>query len=141
MNQQQLEVHNEEMFIEEEIKKLEVVNVKLAELLVEKEELTASIISLMEHTHEGERTYEFNMWNIKIKTPFIYSLNTKMYRSGEVFLDDAFNPIEETVSFKVNRAKADEYMQTSPDSVREALIKLITKKPGKQSVAITYKGR
>lgn len=139
--QQQIEANVREETLECAIKRLEVVNKKLAKLLVEKEELTASIITALGHEHEGEKTYEHGATSIKIRTPFIYSLNTKMYRSGEVFLEDAFNPIEESVSFKVNREKAEEYMQTAPGSARDALLKLITKKPGKQSVLITTKER
>lgn len=36
------------------IKRIEAVNRKIATLLVEKEELTASIISALGHNHEGE---------------------------------------------------------------------------------------
>lgn len=87
------------------------------------------------------RTYEHGTWSVKAKTPYIYSFDKKAYCSGEVFLDDAFNPIEESISYKVNREKAEEYMQTAPGSARDALLRLITKKPGKQSVVITAKGR
>jgi hypothetical protein len=139
--QQQVELHEQEMYLDDQINNLEAVNKKIAKLLVEKEELTASIISLIGHAHEGERTYEHGEWQIKARTPFIYSLNTKMYRSGEVFLDDFFNPIEESISYKVNREKAEEYMQTAPSSARDALLKLITKKEGKKSVVLTAKGR
>lgn len=133
---QQLEVGGRAQSLECDIVKLEAVNKKLAKLLVEKEQLTASIIASIGHEHEGERTYEFNAWNVKVKTPYIYSVDTKAYRSGEVFIEDGFNPIEESISYKVNRAKAEEYFQRAPSSVREALTKLITKKPGKPGIVI-----
>lgn len=133
---QQIELNDRAESLEQNIKQLESVNKRIAKLLVEKEALTDSIIAGIGHDYEGQRTYQFNEWDITAKTPYIYSLNTKKYKAGDVYLDEAFNPIQESVSYKVNRELAEEYMNTAPASARSALLELITKKPGKASVTI-----
>lgn len=124
------------MHLEEFIKKLESVNKKLAKLTAEKELLTASVISALNHQHEGERSYEFDVWKITCKTPMVYSLDTKKYKSGAVFIPCEFNPIKEIVSYTVDKKKFEDYMAASPANVRESLCELVTKKPGKPSVSL-----
>lgn len=118
------------------IKELEKVNKQLARLSLRKEELTSSIVSAMGHQHEGQRSYEYNVWKVEIKTPFVYSLNKKLYESGSITLPDNFNPIKESVSYSVDKVLCDKYLTDAPKKIREALIELIDKKPGKASVTI-----
>lgn len=125
-----------EMDLSDNIKELEKVNKQLARLSLRKEELTASIITAMGHQHEGQRSYEYEVWKVEIKTPFVYSLNKKLYESGSVKLPDCFNPIKESVSYSIDKALCDKYLVDAPKKVRDALIELIDKKPGKASVTI-----
>ena len=125
-----------EVGLSDNIKELEKVNKQLARLSLRKEELTDSIISAMGHQHEGQRSYEYEVWKVEIKTPFVYSLNKKLYESGSVTLPDNFNPIKEAVSYSVDKALCDKYLVDAPKKVRDALIELIDKKPGKASVTI-----
>lgn len=136
---QQIELGIQERELYECIQELEGLNEELAALNLRKEALTERIIDLLGHSHEGERTYELGAWNVKARTPMVYSLDTKVYKSGEVFLEDAFNPIEEKTTYTVNKAKAEMYFNNAPLSVREALQKLITKKPSKPSVIISMR--
>jgi hypothetical protein len=125
-----------ERYLSDAILELERTNKKLAKLNLRKEELTSIIISEMTHDHEGQRSYEYGVWKLEIKTPFIYSLNKKAYESGDINLPDAFNPIKQTTSYSIDKRQCDLYLQTAPASVRESLIELIDKKPGKASVTI-----
>jgi hypothetical protein len=118
------------------IKELEKVNKQLARLSLRKEELTNSIVSAMGHQHEGQRSYDYEVWKVEIKTPFVYSLNKKLYESGNVILPDNFNPIKQSTSYSVDKVLCDKYLVDAPKKVREALIELIDKKPGKASVTI-----
>lgn len=118
------------------IKELEKVNKQLSRLSLRKEELTDSIILAMGHSHEGQRSYEYQTWKVEIKTPFVYALNKKLYESGSVTLPENFNPIKESVSYSVDKVLCDKYLADSPKKVRDALIELIDKKPGKPSVTI-----
>lgn len=125
-----------EVGLAENIKELEKVNKQLARLSLRKEELTDSIIKAMGHQHEGQRSYEYEVWKVEIKTPFVYSLNKKLYESGNVKLPADFNPIKESVSYSVDKVLCDKYLIDAPKKVRDALIELIDKKPGKASVTI-----
>ncbi len=131
--------NEQERAFAEGIKELEKVNKQLAKLLLKKEELTAQIISSLDHEHEGQKTYEYDVWKIEVKTPFVYSLNKKLYESGDISLPDAFNPIKQSVSYSIDKRLCDEYIGSAPKKVRDSLVQLIDKKPGKPS--ITIKGR
>ncbi len=125
-----------EVGLSDTIKELEKVNKQLARLSLRKEELTSSIVSAMGHQHEGQRSYEYEVWKVEIKTPFVYSLNKKLYESGNIKLPDEFNPIKESVSYSVDKALCDKYIENAPKKIRDALVELIDKKPGKASVTI-----
>lgn len=122
--------------LNEYIKEMEQINKKLAKLTKRKEELTSLIIDELGHNQEGQKSYDFEMWKIECKTPFIYSLDKKAYESGDVYLPAEFNPVKSSVSYTVDKKLCDKYMSEAPLSVREALAQLIEKKPGKPSVAI-----
>jgi hypothetical protein len=125
--------------LEQSIKRLEQVNKKIAEYVTEQELLTEEIIAAIGHDHSGERSYEVDKWTVKCRTPMTYSLDTKAYKKGDVFLDAQFNPIQESITYKVDKKLYDTYIVTAPESARLALVKLITLKPAKQSVTIGYK--
>lgn len=127
---------NREEGLADSIKELEKVNKQLAKLSLRKEELTDLIVKAMNHQHEGQRSYDYDVWKVEVKTPFVYSLNKKLYESGSVTLPDNFNPIKESVSYTVDKRLCDKYMAEAPKKVKEALIELIDKKPGKASVTI-----
>jgi len=122
--------------LKEYIKELEKVNKQLAKLTLRKEELTDMIISAMSHNHEGQRTYEYDVWKVEIKTPITYCLNKKLYESGNIVLPDNFNPIKESISYSIDKGLCDKYMLDAPKKVQVALAELIDKKPGKASITI-----
>lgn len=133
---QEIQSNEQEQFFVESVKELEKVNKQLAKLIVRKEELTDHIISALEHEHEGQKTYEYGTWKIEVKTPFVYSLNKKLYESATIKLPDDFNPIKQSVSYTVDKRLCDKFMSEAPKKVREALAELIDKKPGKAGICI-----
>jgi transposase len=134
--QQLNELNDQELVFLDSVKALEKVNKQLAKLLAQKEELTKNIIDSLEHDHEGQKTYEYGVWKIEVKTPCVFSLNKKLYESGEFKLPSEFNPIKQSVSYSIDKRLCEKYMTDSPKKVREALIELIEKKPGKASVCL-----
>jgi len=118
------------------VKELEKVNKQIAKLLLRKEELTDIIIGSLDHNHEGQKTYEYGVWKIEVKTPFVYSLNKKLYESGDVKIPDNFNPIKESISYSIDKRLCDQYMVDAPKKVRDELAELIDKKPGKAGITI-----
>lgn len=128
--------NEQERFFVESIKELEKVNKKLSKLLCRKEELTDQIIGVLDHKHEGQKTYEYGTWKIEVKTPFVYSLNKKLYESGEIELPKKFNPIKKSISYSIDKKLCDKYIQEAPNDIRDVLIELIEKKPGKVGVTI-----
>lgn len=125
-----------EEFLSASIEALDEVNKQLAQLSLRKEELTESIISAFGHQQEGQRTYQYQAWKVEIKTPFIYSLNKKLYESKKSHLPEEFNPIRESVSYFIDKRLCDHYIENSPKKVKSILVDLIDKKPGKASVSI-----
>lgn len=133
---QELHNNDQEHFFVNSVVELKKVNHKIAELTARKDELTQQIIETLDHDHEGQKTYEYGDWKIEVKTPFIYSLNKKLYESGEVKLPDNFNPIKQSISYSVDKRLVDKYIQEAPIDVRDVLIELIDKKPGKAGITI-----
>ena len=129
-------INEQEHCFVDSINELQKVNKQLAKLLVRKEELTDQIIGSLEHDHEGQKTYEYGTWKIEVKTPFVYSLNKKLYESGDIKLPDNFNPVKESVSYSIDKKLCDQYMLDAPKKVRDALAELIDKKPGKAGIII-----
>lgn len=118
------------------LNELQDINKQLEALLIRKDELTRDIIGALEHDHEGQKSYEYGSWKIEVKTPFVYSLDKKKYESGDVNLPDNYNPIKEYISYSVDKRLCDQYMMNAPEDVRDALIELIDKKPGKAGITI-----
>jgi hypothetical protein len=134
---QEFDTTNEqERFFVEKIKELRLVNHKLSKLLLQKEELTDEIIDVLDHSHEGQKTYEYGELKIEVKTPINYSLDKSLYETGSLFLPKKFNPIKKSVSYSVDKRLYEEYLNSAPKDARESLIALITKKPGNKSVTI-----
>jgi hypothetical protein len=129
-------INEQEECLVESVKELDKINKQLAKLSLKKEELTGLIIDALEHEHEGQKTYEYGVWKLEVKTPFIYSLNKKAYESLEFNIPSKFNPIKESVSYTIDKRLCDKYMNEAPEEVRYVLIDLIDKKPGKASVVI-----
>ena len=127
---------DEEVGLSDFIQELQLINKQLAPLICRKNELITLIIDELDHNHEGQKTYEYQAWKIEVKTPCVYSLNKKMYESGQITLPDNFNPIKQSISYSIDKKLCDQYINDAPKKVKQKLIKLIDKKPGKKTVNI-----
>jgi len=133
------EVNEREYCLSFSIQALAKVNRQLEKLSEKREELTKNIIGAIGHNHEGQKTYEYESYKLEIKTPFIYSLDKSKYESGEFNIPRKFDPIKKTTSYSIDKKLCDKYLQEAPEDVREALIEIIDKKPGKAAVHIREK--
>jgi hypothetical protein len=122
--------------LDSSIKEMEKINKQLARLQLRKEELTQLVISAIGHEHDGQKSYEHGVWKIEVKTPFVYSLNKKLYESGEIELPKKFNPIKKSVAYSIDKRLCDKYIEEAPEEVRDILVELIEKRPGKAGVTI-----
>lgn len=123
-------------FLEDSVKELDELNKKVAKFLCRKEELTDMIITTLDHDHEGQKTYDYGMWKIEVKTPFVYSLNKKLYESMDINIPKKWNPIKKSVAYSIDKRMIDSVINEAPEDVRDILVDLIDKKPGKASVVI-----
>ena len=129
-------VDEREYVLEQSLERIREVNEEIANLTVEKEKLTDEIIAALGHEKAGQQSYAHGKYKITCKTPNIYSLDKAAYMNGDVYLEDNFNPIRETKAYTVDKALFEHYYATSPESVRESLVRLVTVKPGKPSVSV-----
>lgn len=134
--QQLINIQEREQFLEESIKELDSVNKKLSKLILRKEELTEELIGVLGHEKEGQCTYEHNIWKIEVKTPYVYSLDKKLYESLAFKIPKQFNPIKESKSYTIDKKMCERVIQEAPEEIRDVLIDLIEKRPGKASVNI-----
>lgn len=135
-DQRSVDTTEREFVLSSSIQDLQKVNKKIAKLRIQQEELTNSIISGFGHNHEGQKTYEYDVWKVEIKTPIVYSLDKKLYESGDVILPKEFNPIKESISYSIDKKLFEKYMSTADKEVVVSLIELIEKNPGKVSVVV-----
>lgn len=125
-----------ERFLEESILEMESVSKKIAKLTLRRDELIKDIIGVLGHEHEGQKSYDYQIWKIEVKTPCVYTLDKKNYESGKYPIPEQYNPIKKSTSYTIDKRLCDEYMQTAPKEIRESLLTLIDKKPGKANVSI-----
>jgi hypothetical protein len=118
------------------VDKLKVINREIEKLSLQKEELTKNVIQLLNHKHDGQKTYDLGALKLEVKTPYIYSLDKKKYESAKSMLPAKFNPVKESVAYFVDKRLCDRYIQEAPQEVLDILIELIDKKPGKAAITI-----
>lgn len=128
-----------ERLLADSLKDLDCVNKEIAQLMVWKEQLTQNVISALGHEHEGQKSYEYDTYQLEVKTPFVYSLNKKMYES--TIIPKEFNPIKESKSYSIDKKLFEKYMSEAPEEVRDVLVDLVDKKPGKASITIKERSK
>mgnify|MGYP001588485461 CR=1 FL=1 len=116
------------------IKIYQDTNKTLADLLLIKEKATREIIAALNHTKDGQKTYEFQCWKIEVKTPLVYSLDKKKYEKA--LIPHEFNPVKESITYTIDKKLCDKFLNEAPDDIRDVLFDLIEVKPGKANVLI-----
>lgn len=125
-----------ESFVDCAISGLNRINKKIAKLQVMKEELVEKLIGAFSHEHEGQKSYNYGEWKIEIKTPCIFSLDKKAWEEIKDCIPADFNPVRESIAYTIDRAKCERFIESSPAAIRNHLISVIEKRPGKPSVTI-----
>lgn len=115
---------------------LERVNKDIAQLLKEREELTSNIIDALGHNHEGQKSYDYDVWKIEVKTPCVYTLDKKRYQEVYTLLPNQYNPVKESVSYSVDKKQFENALQEAPNAVRDILCEIVDKKPSKATVTL-----
>lgn len=126
----------QQQILEESIREFEILNRGIAELSLRREKVSKELIAVLGHEHDGQKTYEYEMWKIEVKTPCVYSLDKKKYESVKSKIPDALNPVKESVSYSLDKRLCDRFLMDAPDDVRDVLCSVIEKRPGKASVSI-----
>jgi hypothetical protein len=132
----QLELGNREKTAVEITNELEDINKALAKLKLDKEERELELIKVIGHRYEGSRSYDVGFHSVTIKTDFIYALDKKAYLNGDIFIPEEFDPILKKTTYEVNKNLFNQYEKMAPDSIRNSLNELITKKESKPNVSI-----
>jgi hypothetical protein len=125
--------------IEESIQEFEDITREISSLTLKRENLVKKLIGHLGHSHEGQKTYEYEIWKIEVRTPCIFSLDKKKYEESKRLLPSEYNPIKESKSYTIDKNKCEKMMLDAPKNVRDVLSSFIEKKPGKASINI--KGR
>lgn len=133
---QQIELHDRERSLADNIEELQKLRAKIKIMEVEEKGLVQAILADIGHEHKGSRTYEVGTYKVECKTPVTLTLDKKAYADGSVYLPEEFDPIEHSTAYTVNRSKYLSMLELAPESVREAIHKLITEKDGKPNVVI-----
>lgn len=133
-----VDLQQSEQVLDNDIKELDRVNKQIAKLLLKKDSLTKNIISILGHNHEGQKTYEYSIYKLEIKTPVYLSLDKKKYASGKFYLPPEFNPItvSNTVSYAIDKRLYNNCISSAPRETILALSELITKTDGNKTIEI-----
>ena len=128
--------NEQERCFSESIAELQKVNKQLAKLLVRKEELTDNIIGALEHEHEGQKTYEYGVWKIEVKTGVTFSLDKDAYESIASKIPAGLDPVKKRIAYDISKSIINEIEKRGNSKELNILSKFIVKKPSKPSVSI-----
>lgn len=118
------------------LSKLEKVNKKIAALSLEKEELVNNIVGALGHEKEGQKTYEYGVYKIEVKTPLTYSLNKALYEEIKGDIPTEYNPIKSSLTYTVDKRLCEKYKNDSPIKVKRLLSQIIDEKMSKPSITL-----
>lgn len=136
MNDLAYDTLEREQYLNDALIEMQKINKQIAKLTLRKEQLTNDVICALDHTHEGQKSYEYDVWKIEVKTPFVYSLNKKLYEESKSKLPDDYNPVKQSIAYSIDKKLCDKYMNEAPKKVRDTLAEFIDKKPGKASISL-----
>ncbi len=129
-------INEQERFFVESVKELEKVNKQLAKLLLRKEELTDQIIGALEHDHEGQKSYEYGVWKIEVKTGVTFSLDKDAYESIASKIPEGLDPVKKRIAYDISKSIINEIEKRGNSKELNILSKFISKKPSKPSISI-----
>lgn len=139
--------------VELHLDNLNEVNLQVAELLRIKRIIEQKILEELELAkfdengnvlsvvHNGAQTHEYGKYKATFKTPVLWKLNKKEYVISKNHIRDEFNPIIETISYRVNNSKMDDINIYGSKEDRDILETFIEKDYSKPSITLTLNAR
>jgi len=122
--------------LDENIMELNDINKWIKVLDERRQELIVNVIDGLGHKQEGQKTYYYDKWKVTVKTPCTYSLNKKLYESGDVSLPAAFNPIKESIAYSIDKKLCEHFLTNAPQEIKDSLVSLIDKRPGSKTISV-----
>ena len=130
------------------VRDLDHINYLIAELNADKLKLEKRLLerfnrvtycesgNIAEIAHEGQKPHVCGKYKVTIKTDYIYSLNKEEYSIYKHTLPHAFNPVNETIKYEVNKRAFREAQKYASLSEQQMLARFIELKPAKPSIKI-----
>lgn len=87
--------------------------------------------------HNGAQTHEYGKYKVIFKTPVLWKLNKKEYIVHKHHLRDEFNPVIESISYRISNSKLDDIAMYGSSEDRAALEAFIEKDYSKPSITLT----
>ena len=128
--------NDQERFFVDSVNELQKVNKQLAKLTLRKEELTQAIIETLDHEHEGQKTYNYGLWKIEVKTGVTFSLDKEQYELIASKIPEGLDPVKKRIAYDISKAMINEIEKRGNSKELNILSKFIVKKPSKPSISI-----
>lgn len=115
------------------LSKLDLINMQLASLKLEKEDLEKLILKeIPQQPEEGQRTYEFGEYKVTVKTSINYRIDKEKFLNMD--LDDDINPVRVSTKYEINPT----LMRKLKGDYGLLFSEFVTETPAKPSIGVSY---
>lgn len=87
--------------------------------------------------HNGAQSHQYGKYKVIFKTPVLWKLNKKEYIIHKHHLREEFNPVIESISYRVSNSKLDDIYVYGSAEDKAALDAFIEKDYSKPSITLT----
>ncbi len=115
---------------------IESLNTTLARFKDQKSVLEDELLSLLQHTHEGQKTYMVADKAVSCKTVKYYRVNKALYLADKSGLPDDYNPIVTKIDYEVDKHKYKRMLESAPADVVDVLRLMVVETEGKAAITI-----
>jgi len=119
------------------VKTLNTVNFEIAELVRIKEELEMKLADLLDHQHDGSKSYICDKYKVTLTTGWNYSLNKDEFLVIGSRLPRCFNPVRQKIAYEIDKEVIREAERYASSEELQLLSQIITKKPKKLHLKIS----
>jgi hypothetical protein len=118
------------------VKTLNMVNFEIAELHRIKEQMEMKLADLLDHHHDGSKSYVCDKYKVTITAGFNYSLNKDEYLVIGGRLPKCFNPVRQKIAYEIDKEIIREAERYASAEELQLLSSIITKKPRKLHIRV-----
>lgn len=122
--------------LESQVTRLDWLHHIIAQYQREREVCESSIVTLLNHTIKGQKTYTVGQHAVEIVTGLNFSLDKKKYEEFGEMLPNEFNPVQVKESYYLDKKKIELCRERGCAAYNEILDEMITTKDKKLSVKI-----